>query len=685
MTAEPIAGRPEPSPELQSRFASIIERAPLPLVEVRGGAHLVTYVNSAFCHLLGKTRQEIIGHPFADIVPGGAECVPGIDNVYRTGESFTHEQEDASDLDPSYWIHAMWPALAADDGRVGVIIQLTKATNVRQNALAVREALVLSGLRQHELKEAAEDLNIQLHAEIAEHKKADEAKSASETRFRSLFEALPVAAFFCDLEAVIQSYNHLATELWARSPECGVERHCGSVRIFQMDGSELPHPQSPIVEVLRTGRPALNREVFIERPDGSRLPVLVNFAALKDADGAVTGAITCFIDITDRKAAEEALRQAMEEIERGSLAKDHFFAALSHELRTPLTPVLMTATALEGDTSLSLEMREQLGMIRRNIELEARLIDDLLDLTRISRGKLQIAPVAADLHTLLEHTGEIVRSDGFGKQVRIDYELEAQRHHAMADPTRLQQVFWNLIKNALKFTPTGGAITVTTRNDAEGWILVSVSDTGIGIGAEAMPNIFNAFEQGDVAGQHRYGGLGLGLAISRAIVEIHGGAIVAESEGDGCGATFTVSLATVEAPVADARTSFLQSTPAPALRLLIVEDHEATRIVLTRLLMRSGHSTTTVGTVAEALAAYAVEHFDVVISDLGLPDGNGFDLMRTIQKLRPVPAIALSGYGMENDLRLTKEAGFFAHLVKPVNLDQLRLLLTQLPLPPEPK
>jgi len=406
--------------------------------------------------------------------------------------------------------------------------------------------------------------------------------------------------------------------------------------------------------------------------------MLLNARRMDNAEGVPERILLAIEDITDRKRAEEALRLATVEIERASRAKDDFLAALSHELRTPLTPVLMTAAALADDPALPPDVREQLEMMRRNIELEARLIDDLLDLTRISRGKLQIARVTADIHDLLEQTAEILRSDGLGKQVRTFFQLEAKRHHAMVDPTRLQQVFWNLIKNALKFTPTAGSITVSTRNDAHGQIVVSVEDTGIGIVSEALPHVFNAFEQGDIAGQHRYGGLGLGLAISRAIVEVHGGTICARSAGLGHGATFTVTLATVDAPAASALAGTPLSAPGRSLRLLIVEDHEATRTVLKRLLARGGHEITLASTVQEALAAFAAEHFDVVISDLGLPDGSGLDLMREIQRQRPVPAIALSGYGMEDDLRLTKEAGFSGHLVKPVNLDQLRQLLDQI-------
>ncbi len=398
-----------------------------------------------------------------------------------------------------------------------------------------------------------------------------------------------------------------------------------------------------------------------------------------DAGGNATRFSGAVIDITARKRVDEALVKQAAELRDANLRKDQFLAALSHELRTPLTPVLMTAIALESDSSLSEDVRGQLGMMRRNIELEARLIDDLLDLTRIRHGKLQFSPVVTDLHELLRHTGEIVRSDELGKQVRIVFDLGAARRHCLGDPTRLQQVFWNLIKNALKFTPSGGTVTIATHNDDEGWIILTVTDTGIGISAEALPHVFAAFEQGDAAGQHRFGGLGLGLAIANAIVDAHGGMIRAASAGVGRGATFTVALATT-APVEAANPAGgAQHLSPTTLRLLVVEDHEATRTVLTRLLSRHGYQVTSAASVQEALATYAANRFDAVISDLGLPDGSGLDLMRELQKLRPVTGIALSGYGMEDDLRRTKEAGFSAHLVKPVNLDELRRLLRDLP------
>ncbi len=390
--------------------------------------------------------------------------------------------------------------------------------------------------------------------------------------------------------------------------------------------------------------------------------------------------------------ARHSLHEALADAEAANKAKDDFLAALSHELRTPLSPVLMTATAMELDSALSPDVREQAGIIRRNAELEARLIDDLLDLTRISHGKLSLVPGTVDVHTLLSQTDEIVRSEGSGKRVAVEFSKEAAAHHVRGDSARLQQVFWNIIKNAVKFTPPGGQVRIVTTNragDDDGKaatkrLIVRVTDTGIGIEADMLPCVFNAFEQGGLTISPRFGGLGLGLAIARAIVELHGGAIWAESEGRNRGATFTVELNTVPPPKPSTETGALSlSTAADGgspgrLRILFVEDHDSTRDVLARILRRSGHEVHVASSGAEALeAAATVAALDVVISDIGLPDQSGFDLMRAIRAKHGLPGIALSGYGMEEDVKNARAAGFHAHLVKPVNFDQLRALLDQ--------
>ena len=372
----------------------------------------------------------------------------------------------------------------------------------------------------------------------------------------------------------------------------------------------------------------------------------------------------------------EILRLTAEEAQAANRAKDHFMAALSHELRTPLTPVLMAVAAMQNDSDLPSETQDLLAMMRRNIELEARLIDDLLDATRIHNGKLTFKPVQVDAHELLQHCLETIGWEVQDRQFRFISEFSARHYHVQADPVRLQQVFLNLLKNAVKFTPGAGTITVRTFNPNDTKIAVQVEDTGIGISAQAKPRIFDAFEQGDASGQPRFGGLGLGLSISKAIVEAHGGDIGADSPGPDCGSTFTVTLSCIEAANQTLTTASEPAASKRPLHLLVVEDHSPTRAILARLLTRSGHQVVTAGTVAEALALFSAHPCDVLITDLGLPDGSGVELMEALQKRGPIIGIALSGYGMETDLNQTKQAGFIAHLTKPIKMEELLQILS---------
>jgi signal transduction histidine kinase/CheY-like chemotaxis protein len=385
--------------------------------------------------------------------------------------------------------------------------------------------------------------------------------------------------------------------------------------------------------------------------------------------------------VIELRVAHEQARRAREDAERANCAKDSFLANLSHELRTPLTPVLMCAAALEQEGAIEPEFRQQLGMMRRNVELEARLIDDLLDLTRIAHGKLQLVQSGpVDVHSLLLHTEQIVGSDARQKSIHLQFDLTATEHHVGGDAARLHQVFWNLMKNAIKFTPAGGRVTVRSANPAPGQFVLTAEDTGAGIDPQILPVIFRAFEQGDTRRLQPSSGLGLGLSISKAIVELHGGTIRAQSAGPGLGATFTIELATV---LPFPTTQMTESKPQPrtklhCLRLLVIEDHEPTLVVLARLLRRQGHNVLTACTVKGALLLVSTHPFDLVISDLGLPDGSGLDLMRQLAKDYGLRGIALSGYGMPEDHVKTQQAGFLAHLVKPINFEQLHQVLSQI-------
>jgi signal transduction histidine kinase/ActR/RegA family two-component response regulator len=378
------------------------------------------------------------------------------------------------------------------------------------------------------------------------------------------------------------------------------------------------------------------------------------------------------------ESARQALQEALAKAEAANAAKDQFLAVLSHELRTPLAPVLAAATTLLTDEHLPQAIRDSLEMIRRNVELEARLIDDLLDLTRIARGKMQLSFDVVDVNVLVTQTVEICRSDIYRKELDLSVRLDAAEHHTRADPARLQQVLWNILKNAVKFTPSKGRIEIASHNEAD-QLMIEISDTGIGIEPQHLRTIFNAFEQTSDDVTRRFGGLGLGLAISNALVQAHNGMLIANSGGKGKGATFCISLPVTAARAATSSASSERSSARSlqTLKLLLVEDHPDTAKVMARLLRNLGHEVTTAHTVAATLEAAQNQQFDLVLSDLGLPDGSGLELMRELGQRYGLRGVAISGYGMEEDLAQTERAGFFAHLTKPVNVHQVQAVLSQ--------
>lgn len=416
-------------------------------------------------------------------------------------------------------------------------------------------------------------------------------------------------------------------------------------------------------------------------------------------------------EVAQREQAQDELRAAKDELElrvqqrtaeltsantaleTANSAKDHFLAVLSHELRTPLTPVLAVVQDLLRGESLASNVRESLDMVHRNVELEARLIDDLLDLTRISRGKVELQRSDVDVHQILGHAVRTCDADFRSKQISLALKLDANGTVVHGDRARLLQVFWNLLKNAAKFTPPGKQVEVRTSNPSDGQLQVEVIDTGIGIEPQRLGSIFNAFDQGNTDITRKYGGLGLGLSIGKALVELHGGTITASSEGADCGSCFAVELSTVDAATA-AEPADLQppSNGARAadrtVRLLFVEDHADTSAIMSRLLASMGYNVTTADGVTAALRAFDASScpFDVVISDIGLPDGSGLDLMRQLRARCPeMVGIAMSGFGMEEDRRRSKEAGFTAHLTKPIDLAKLSEVLDQSVLQPASK
>jgi PAS domain S-box-containing protein len=497
-----------------------------------------------------------------------------------------------------------------------------------------------------------------------------------EAHYRSISEALPHLVLSCNAEGV---WDFFSKQWYAYTGlDEPTSRGCGWIDAVHPDDREALHRcwrDTVASDDAASDKP----DVRIRGANGAYRWFGIRVSGLRDTNGEITRWFGSFTDIhaqheanVERErllSAEQSARQTAEEANR---AKDRFLAMLSHELRTPLTPVLAGTRVLELMPDLSEGAQASVRMIRRNIELEARLIDDLLDLTRVANGKLRLSLETVDVHEAIDGVLDLFRSEFQLKQLDVTIEKAAEHHHVLADRARLQQMLWNLVRNAAKFTPDGGYIYVRTHN-TRSQIEISIEDTGIGIAPEQIGKLFNAFEQGSQRMTQQFGGLGLGLAITKALADAHGGKVNAESPGPHCGATFKISLPIAAAPASKLVVAADATSDAEErLDILLVEDHADTAEVMAHLMSSLGHEVTVATCVADALAATERAAFDLIVSDVGLPDGTGIEFIAALRKRgTQVPAVALTGYGTDDDIRRCLEAGFTAHLTKPVNFSQL--------------
>ena len=511
-----------------------------------------------------------------------------------------------------------------------------------------------------------------LRSDVTERRRTAEKLQESEDRLRLAIEAADIGTFDYYTMTGELRFSDRAKVIFGASPARDFD-YATYIEALHPEYRGLPGQTVARLQSGETDRYEIEyRTIGIE--DAQERWVAERGKAVRDASGTTIRYVGTVLDITERKTAEILLQRAKQDAEAANRAKDQFLAMLSHELRTPLTPVLMTIASLRRQPDLTDELHHDLEVLQRNVELEALLIDDLLDLTRIAHGKLELHNDAVDIHKSLDHALNISNSDLQAKQLTIIRHYNATEHHCWADAARLQQVFWNLVKNAVKFTPTAGRLEIRTHNDNAHNIIVDVTDTGIGIDAELLPRIFDAFEQGGRTTTSQYGGLGLGLAISKRVVDMHGGSLSAHSAGRGMGSTFTLRLAAMQTSMLDAPVTYLQDEPValqPA-SILLVEDHADTARVLRRILEHAGFEVTHAGTVADARALASSTRFDLVISDVGLPDGTGVELMRFLHTHHRLRGIALSGFGTDDDVAASSAAGFAEHLTKPVDWPQLR-------------
>lgn len=597
-------------------------------------------VNRKLCQTLGYTEAELVGRHFAELThPEDREEDVQQYAMLMRGES------DSYSVEKRYFHKAGHP----------VWVRVTRSVQLDQEG------------------KAAYAIGVSVIEDIAARKEAEAARLASEQRLSAIIESAMDAIITINARQEIVMFNAAAEKMFGCRAAEAVGTH---IARFIPESARAAH-QGHVAEFAARGRSARSMghlgDLRGRRSNGSEFPIEASISRVFAGGELLMSVI--LRDITEHKVAQAQLHRAKEAAELASRAKDQFLARLSHELRNPLTPVLATAAALQEDERFDADTRESFEIIRRNVELEALLIDDLLDVTRITRGKVELHRQLLDVSTVVKHAVEVCRRDIDARHLTLDLSPPAGPCAVFADPVRLQQVLWNLLTNAVKFTPEGGSIRVQWDCDEkEAW--VCVSDTGMGIEPDMLARIFEAFDQGAQGTTRQFGGLGLGLTISRALAMAHGGTLEAHSEGKGKGARFTLRLPLAAADAlagSSATGAGNERAPLRSLRILLVEDHVDTAHVMRRLLSRRGHKVEHAADLRQAMEIIRREPgFDLLLSDLGLPDGSGLDLMRELRASgHTLPSIALSGYGQEQDLELARQAGFSAHLTKPVTLQQL--------------
>ena len=503
----------------------------------------------------------------------------------------------------------------------------------------------------------------------------------SELQFRRLLDKLPVGAYTCDAHGLITYFNPQAEQLWGRAPKLNdpVDRFCGSFKLYLANGTPVPHDRCWMALALEEKQAFSGEEIVVERPDGRRVTVLAHVHPLTDESGAVVGAVNVIVDISDRKRAEEALVSA-------DRRKDEFLATLAHELRNPLAPIRNAIEILRAKCPADEDLQWAVAVVDRQSRQLTRLTDDLLDVARIARNKLELRKERIELARIVEAAIEaswpVVSAAGHELSVQLPPEPVSLE----GDLTRLAQAVCNLLNNAAKYTEPGGKIWLTAEREGSDAI-VRVRDSGIGIPADKMPRIFEMFAQIDDALERSQGGLGIGLKLVKQLVELHGGTIQARSEGKGRGSEFILRLPIVPAPPASVPAAegngALDATPSATgrYRILLADDNEDAAASLSRLLRGMGHEVRCARDGVEAVSEADVFRPDVVMLDLGMPRLSGLDAGRQIRQqpwARRAVLIALTGWGQDDDRRQTKEAGFDHHLVKPVDLAALEKLLSSL-------
>lgn len=635
------------------RLASIVESSGDAIIGKTLEGIIASW-NTGAERIFGYSAAEAIGQHINLLVPPGQrDEIPSILERIRRGESIGHyetrrRRKDGTIIDVSLSVSP----IRDDEGRVIGASKIARDVTDRKRT-------------ERELAR----LNQELQERIGE--------------LQTLLEILPVGVWIGDAESRRIVGNRAANEMLGLPPGTNVspsqpgpgDGQRPGFRYFR-EGKEIPTNELPMRRAIATRSAVKSFEQDVVFNDGRVVTLQGSAAPLFDEQGEVRGAVAACADVTERKRAEEALRAA-------DRRKNEFLAMLGHELRNPLGPIRNAVQILGLIGSQEPDARTALAMIERQVTHMARLIDDLLDVSRIVRGKIQLRRERCDLARITREAIADNRFDLEAAGLTFHAEVPDEPVWMTGDPTRINQVLGNILNNAQKFTDPGGLVTIRlTVDPGGGFAEITVSDTGIGIEPGYLSVVFEAFSQADSSLDRTRGGLGLGLALVKGLVELHGGDVQASSAGVGRGTEFTIRLPLRPAEASTPPTAPTRSTPRLA-RVLIVEDNVDAANSLYLLLKISGHEVVVAHDGRQAIEKIDTFQPDLVLCDLGLPgDLNGYDLSRILRQ-RPATAasslVALSGYGREEDRRRAREAGFDLHLTKPVDFGRLREIIADPP------
>ena len=516
--------------------------------------------------------------------------------------------------------------------------------------------------------------------DVTERNKVERALRQTEERFRAMFDVGPIAIYSIDTSGAIREFNAIAVKLWGREPKRDdpTELYCGSLKLYLPDGTYLPHAQTPMADVLRGEVAAVHDvAVVIERPDASRITVMVNIVPLKNDRGEITGAMNCFYDITERSRLEKQAQEHTAAMADQNRRKDEFLAMLGHELRSPLAPISNAVQLLRLQKNDDPLHQQAHNVIERQVGQLKHLVDDLLEVSRITSGRVQLVPTRSDVRGIVALAVETVRPLIVQRRHAFTVSLAPQPVWANADAARLEQVVVNLLTNAAKYTDEGGHIFLTLDQEGDTSVL-RVRDTGVGIAAELLPRIFDLFTQADRSLDRSQGGLGIGLCLVQRLVELHGGTVTVNSVM-GKGSEFVVRLPILLASIPASPSPAAEVNPAheKCCRVLAVDDNVDTAQTLAILLEALGHEVQVAYDGPSALEKAVDFRPDVVLLDIGLPGLNGYEVAKRIRQpsLKNMVLVAMTGYGLDADRQRSQDAGFDHHLVKPADFGEVQKIL----------